>query len=96
MAARIPITHASYSAMLLVQSKHNLAVMGIYCLSGEISTAPIPCPNALEDLSKYRIHVSLSSSSLKRDKISSSEIQVAQADNPQQAGEPSNPLEHCP
>ena len=72
MATQIPITHASYSAILLVQSKHNLVVVGIYCLSGEISTTPIPCPSALEDPSKNRTHVSSSSSFLKRDKISSS------------------------
>ena len=74
MAARIPTTHASYSALLLVQSKHYLAVMDIYCLSVDISTAPILCPSALEDPSKNRIQVSSSSSSfsLKRDKISSS------------------------
>jgi len=38
----------------------------------EISIAPIPCPNALEDPSKNIILVSSSSFSLKGNKISSS------------------------
>jgi len=76
MAAQIPITQASYSAILFVQSKHNLTVIGIYCFSGEISTAPIPCPNPLEDPSKNKVHFlssSVLSSMANRVIISSSE-----------------------
>ena len=45
--------HASYSAMLLVQLKHNQVVNGVWQPSGDMITAPMPLPNAFEAPSKY-------------------------------------------
>ncbi|PNX66550.1 hypothetical protein L195_g063104, partial [Trifolium pratense] len=52
MAASRPMMQASYSAMLFVHSKHNLAARGLYPPLGDIKTAPTPCPMALEAPSK--------------------------------------------
>ncbi|MCI87540.1 hypothetical protein A2U01_0108824, partial [Trifolium medium] len=48
--------HASYSAILFVQSKHNLAVKGVYPSLGDIRTAPISCPVAFEAPSNASFH----------------------------------------
>ena len=56
IATLIPIMHASYSAMLLVQSKHNMEVEGIWKPLGEIIITPIPLPSALEAPSETILH----------------------------------------
>ena len=52
----MPMMHALYSAMLLVQSKHNLPVKGVWQPLGEIITTLILLPSALEAPSKTIIH----------------------------------------
>src|ERR1051325_7675905 len=56
IAALIPMMHASYSAMLLVQLKHNLAVKGVCPPVGDVMMVPIPLPSAFEAPSKTMVH----------------------------------------
>src|ERR1051325_3168280 len=56
IAALIPMTHASYSAMLLVQLKHNLAVKGVCPPVGDVMMAPMLLPSAFEAPSKTIVH----------------------------------------
>src|SRR4051812_37999630 len=56
IVASHPNMHASYSAILLVQSKHNLVVKGKCRLSRDVKTAPIPCPNAFEAPLNVSVH----------------------------------------
>src|ERR1043165_3003860 len=55
-AALIPMMHASYLAMLLVQLKHNLAVKGVCPPVGDVMIAPMPLPSAFEAPSKTMVY----------------------------------------
>src|ERR1051325_1731494 len=52
----IPMMHASYLAMLLVQSKHSLAVKGMCLPVGDVMMAPMPLPSSFEAPSKTMVH----------------------------------------
>src|ERR1044072_5160022 len=56
IAALIPMMHASYSAMLFVQLKHNLAVKGVCPPAGDVMMAPMPLPSEFEAPSKTMVH----------------------------------------
>src|ERR1043165_905205 len=54
--ALIPMMHASYSAMLLVQLKHNLAVKGVCPPVCDVMMAPTPLQSAFKAPSKTIVH----------------------------------------
>src|ERR1051325_2898692 len=56
IAALIPMMHALYSAMLLVQLKHNLALKGVCLPVGDVMMASMPLPSAFEAQSKTMVH----------------------------------------
>lgn len=48
MATLIPMMHASYSMILVVQPKHSFAVKDTWKFFRVVNTAPIPWPTTLE------------------------------------------------